>query len=83
MTTPKENPDRETQIHNAIAAQVINYKNHQGHFWFDPEQKLFQGSLQIGQDTLCYEGGIYEELVRDFINAVEDYLMGEGGVLCF
>ena len=75
MTEQTPTFPRESKIYQAIAAQVITHKTYQGHFWFDPEQKLFQGSLRIDNDCICYEGATYDELVKDFINAIEDYLL--------
>lgn len=53
---------------------VIQYKNYQGRFEYDPEADLFHGEVLHIHDVVTFQGRSIDELRKALADSVEDYL---------
>ena len=54
---------------------VLNYKNYSGSVEFDLDEKILFGQILNVTDLISYFGDTVEELEKNFVDAVDDYLM--------
>ncbi|MFW5837075.1 MAG: type II toxin-antitoxin system HicB family antitoxin [Desulfovibrionaceae bacterium] len=53
---------------------VMNYKDYQGRFEYDPEARIFHGEVLNLADVVTFQGRSIEELRQALADSVEDYL---------
>ncbi len=53
---------------------VIKYKSYTGTVHFDVGDEIFHGRVLGVRDVIGFEGNSVTELVKDFRNAIDDYL---------
>jgi predicted HicB family RNase H-like nuclease len=52
----------------------MRYKGYTGSVEYDPDDRLFHGSVDAITDIIAFEGDSVEALEADFRNAIDDYL---------
>jgi predicted HicB family RNase H-like nuclease len=52
----------------------MRYKGYTGSVEYDPDDRLFHGSVDAITDVIAFEGDSVEALEADFRNAIDDYL---------
>lgn len=55
---------------------VMEYKDYVGSVEFSESDRIFYGKVQGIRALISYEGTSADELIRDFHDAVDDYLNG-------
>lgn len=53
---------------------VLGHRGLTGTVNKDDEDGVYYGSLRLPRDLVCYEGDTFEELVKHFKEAVDDYI---------
>ena len=53
---------------------TMEYKGYVGNVEFSEEEEVFFGRVIGIKSLVSYEGATEEELIKDFHNAVEDYI---------
>lgn len=54
---------------------IMEYKGYIGNIEFSEKDEIFYGKVQGIRSLISYEGENEEDLVKDFHNAVDDYLI--------
>jgi predicted HicB family RNase H-like nuclease len=52
----------------------LHYKNHVGSVFFSEDDSVFHGKVIGISDSISFEGDSVKALIRDFQNAIDEYL---------
>lgn len=53
---------------------TMEYKGYVGNIEFSEKDQIFYGKVQGVKSLISYEGKTTDDLIKDFHNAVDDYL---------
>lgn len=66
---------------NTNILKTHNYKGYTGSYMWDEEAQVYHGTLNNMSDVITFRGKTIKDMMADFEDAVEDYILYVNGEL--